>query len=309
MPNYDMSIINKYLSGIIIFILALTSCNRSKSGLDIAQIDYIKSTVWNLDLPDSIINTKSNERESFLYKSYYKDCPLFFIDSNVYFRDINNKLGNYVFSHDTLIIYSNYIKSGPESMRNVTDTVFKGKITQISSDILEILRIKDSLFDQSPTVVLESNTLRFYNDSLIRMKETKFNILSLTCKFEYGPMEAIEIDSLGILHYYCSKNKYRDGFYKAKMDSIIVNTLTHLLSPALINKDGLKLFDLGEDSSVKLKIIIENNDTLSIRGDPWLFNYRLWQIYNILRSSVRSDRLEKDSLRYEFLSNRSLEIK
>jgi hypothetical protein len=187
-----------------------------------------------------------------------------------------------------------------------------GKITNINSDSLRILRIKDKLFDVLLGKTNNNKILKFYNDSLITRKKTKFKAISISSGLCYGncPRQAVEIDSSGNLFFWGGKYAFKDGNYKGKLNIQSLDTIEHFLSAALINRDVFKLYSTPKDApGTEMKIILENNDTITVDGEASSFNFRLWQIYYLLSTQVRTANLEKNADIHKFLSTKYIENK
>jgi hypothetical protein len=150
-------------------------------------------------------------------------------------------------------------------------------------------------------------TLKFYNDSLISKNPTEFKIISLSTGSCYGtcPLQAIELDKNGNIFYLGGTYAFKQGNYKGQLNVSSVDSIKHLLTAALINKDAFKLYGVPDDApGSEVKIILSNNDTITIDGTPNEFNYRLWQIFTLLNKSVRSENLVKDTIPHIFLSTK-----
>ena len=296
--------------GLFISLWILFGCNRAKDSFDSSKIDFIKSRVWNLFLPDTIMSSKLPSRTYSLYKAYFNHRPIFFIKDKFYLGSYDGYKDSCSFHHDTLLITESYYKSviGPSSY--ITDTLFLGKITSINNDSLEIFRIEDKLFDIFLGAPNEFKTMRFYNDSLILRKKTIFKTISLSSGLCYGscPKQAIEIDSIGNLHYFGIANVHKKGYYKGKVNNQSLDTIGHLLSAALINRDVFKLYRIPKDAQgTELVIILNNCDTITINGDAGNFNYRLCQLCFKLKNFIETVNLEKDDMNYQFLSHKYIE--
>ena len=246
-----------------------------------------------------------------LLMDYFKHRSVFFFKDKFCLGSLDGYQDSCVFLHDTLLITQSYYKSSNLSSSSyVTDTLFLGKILHLDIDSLKILRIKDKLYN-----VLLGNTnynkvLKFYNDFLITKKETKFKVISMSSGLCYGncPKQAIEIDSSGNLFFCGGKYAFKDGNYKGKLNIQSLDTIEHFLSAALINRDVFKLYSTPKDApGTEMKIILENNDTITVDGEAASFNFRLWQIYHLLSTRVKTANLEKNADIHKFLSTKYIE--
>lgn len=293
----------KKIIWICIICIASYGCNRQKQGLTDSQINYLITNVWNFVWPDSIFKAHHTEREYFLSKAYFKNNPLFFLDKKVFFRCTHSELGKYYFSNDTLLIIDRYLTSGIDSMRHVADTVFIGKVTKLSTDSLVFSVIKGNPFRWPISNENYSKRLVFYNDLVLLKKKTTFKTLSLSSRFDIGPSLAIELDGNGNLHCYRQIKGEKAYYYKGRYDITKLDSIRHLLTAALVNQESIKLFANGNYRGVELKVILENNDTLSVNGDYFQFNYRLLNVYRTLAKSIFSEKWEKDAKSFKFLAN------
>ena len=208
------------------------------------------------------------------------------------------------------MITKSYFESSVNIMNQVIDTIFIGKIIKSTKDSLEILRIKDNLFDFLLGKTNDYKTLKFYNDSLITCQETKFKTISISSGLCYGncPMQAIEIDSSGNLFFFGIAYAFKEGNYKGKLNFQNLDTIKHLLSAAIINRESLKLYSTGIDApGTEMKIVLENNDTVIIDGESIGSNYRLWQIFSNLTNSIKTSGMVKNTTPHKFLSTKYIE--
>lgn len=314
MPNYKSDNMKRnFTFGLFFSILILLGCNRSKDGFDSSSVNFIKSRVWNLDLPDSIPNTPLHNHMYSLYMDYFKHRSIFFYKNKFCLGSLDGYQDSCVFLHDTLLItQSGYKSSNPGSYLYVTDTLFLGKILHLDIDSLKILRIKDKLFN-----VLLGNTnfnrvLKYYNDYLITKKETKFKVISISSGYCFGscPKQAVEIDSLGNLFFYGGGYAFKEGNFKGEINTQLLDSVKHFLSASLINRDVFKLYSTPTDApGTEMKIILENNDTITVDGEAVSFNFRLWQIYHLLSTRVKTANLERNADIHKFLSTKYIENK